>query len=286
MALETVSYNWKRSAHLWRSARLSFAALSAVSVRPGCGKDFPFAARAGRAKDGIMKNRKLLTVLLASLLLGACAAIPADGGYRHEPVRVAPPPPYVEYIGPPPVIGHVWISGYWNWGGVRYVWVPGYWVPPRHGYHWVPHRWDRHGDHWRRKDGHWEHGGPPHHQQPGHKPSRPGAGGHSRFDHDEQPRPVDIGKRSAFPVRPMAASDANERPRGERPQGSADGLARQHGAAGLPVDRVSGPARIPEQRDLRPMPERNRADDAHGPRRQNNRDIQRGIERNGRGRQD
>lgn len=98
----------------------------------------------------------LLSVVLASatVLLGACTT---DPYYEYEqPVRMAPPSPYSEYPGYSPVVGHVWVTGYWNWAGVRYVWVPGRWEAPRPGYLWVPHRWERDGDHWRRHGGRWE----------------------------------------------------------------------------------------------------------------------------------
>ncbi|MCP5268946.1 MAG: YXWGXW repeat-containing protein [Zoogloeaceae bacterium] len=116
-----------------------------------------------------MKNRTSLTASLmaATVFLGGCAVTPAAGPRYYEPVRVAPPPPNIEHVGMPPVVGHVWISGYWNWGGARYVWVPGHWEAPRHGHYWVPHRWERDGDHWRQHGGHWAKG----HQQ--HQEARP-----------------------------------------------------------------------------------------------------------------
>lgn len=102
-------------------------------------------------------NAGLLAASVAalSLFVGGCVVAPAAPRYV-ETVRVAPPPPYIEYIGQPPYVGYVWISGYWNWGGVRYVWVPGRWEKPRHGQRWVPHRWERNGDRWRQQGGHWE----------------------------------------------------------------------------------------------------------------------------------
>ncbi|MFC5301390.1 YXWGXW repeat-containing protein [Azospira restricta] len=104
-----------------------------------------------------MNKRKLLIagLLAVPALLAGCVVAPSEPVYV-ETVRVAPPPPYVEYIGSPPVVGYIWISGYWNWIGARYVWVPGRWVEPRHGHRWVPHRWERHGEQWRRYGGHWE----------------------------------------------------------------------------------------------------------------------------------
>jgi len=106
-----------------------------------------------------MKSTLLLTTLATALvLLGACTTYPVQDPYYDQPVvRVAPPPLQYEYYGSPPVTGYVWITGYWNWGGVRYVWVPGRWEAPRPGYYWAPHRWERQGDHWRQQGGRWEH---------------------------------------------------------------------------------------------------------------------------------
>lgn len=114
-----------------------------------------------------MRTERFLSAgaLAVAALLAGCAVSPSAGPRyveRHEyyePVRMAPPPPYIEHVGPPPVVGHVWISGYWNWGGSRYAWVPGRWDAPRAGHHWVPHRWEKNGDHWRQQGGRWERGG-------------------------------------------------------------------------------------------------------------------------------
>lgn len=110
-----------------------------------------------------MKGKLLLTALAgATILVGGCAVVPVDDPYYDAPVvRVAPPPPQYEYVGTPPVIGYIWIGGYWNWIGTRHVWVPGRWEAPRPGYHWAPHRWERHDDHWRPYGGRWERGDPP-----------------------------------------------------------------------------------------------------------------------------
>lgn len=104
-----------------------------------------------------------------ALILGGCVAVPVqpydgpygrpyDGRYESEAIVIAPPAPRYEYLGPPPVVGHFWIDGYWSWSGGRHVWVPGRWEAPRRGYAWVPHRWDRDGDRWREAPGHWERG--------------------------------------------------------------------------------------------------------------------------------
>lgn len=116
--------------------------------------------------DGIEKGKmmnlqgKLLIASLATatLWLGGCAVEPVHQPYYGPVVRVAPPAPYYEYPGIAPVVGYIWISGYWSWGGVRYVWVPGRWEAPRSGYYWAPHRWERDGEHWRQHGGRWERG--------------------------------------------------------------------------------------------------------------------------------
>ncbi len=105
-----------------------------------------------------MKTSFALASLLAAATLSGCVVVPMPAGrpYYGAPVMVAPPPPRVEYVGPPPMLGQIWIGGYWNWTGQRHYWVPGRWEAARPGYQWAPHRWERDGDHWRQSGGHWE----------------------------------------------------------------------------------------------------------------------------------
>lgn len=105
-----------------------------------------------------MPIRKLTLFVAASctLLLTACVVAPPGRPVYREPILVAPPAPRVEYVGPPPVVGQIWIGGFWSWGGNRHEWVPGHWEAPRPGYVWVPHRWERNGDRWQQYGGHWE----------------------------------------------------------------------------------------------------------------------------------
>lgn len=88
-----------------------------------------------------------------SLMLSACAVEP--GGYYGGAVLVAPPPPRVEYYGPAPYPGYIWLGGYWNWAPSGYVWVRGHWAAPRPGYRWVPHRWQHTSHGWRMSGGRW-----------------------------------------------------------------------------------------------------------------------------------
>ncbi len=104
-----------------------------------------------------MKDTLLLAILAASsILMSACTVYPVQEPYYDQPVRVAPPPSQYEYYSTSPALGFVWITGYWDWVGVRYVWISGRWEAPRLGHYWVPLRWERQGDHWRKHGGRWE----------------------------------------------------------------------------------------------------------------------------------
>lgn len=103
-----------------------------------------------------MKNKLLITILLATTTaLSGCVVAPVPA-YR-EPVYVEPPPPRVEYPGYPPIVGHIWIGGFWTWTGHRHEWVPGRWDAPRPGYRWVAPHWEREGNYWRHHEGRWDH---------------------------------------------------------------------------------------------------------------------------------
>lgn len=100
------------------------------------------------------------SVLVASVLIGGCAVVPApvpvalaaDDVYAPA----APPPPQVEVIPVAPFVGAVWVGGYWNWVGGRHVWVPGRYVRPNPGYRWQPHHWvQRPGGGWWLRGGVW-----------------------------------------------------------------------------------------------------------------------------------
>ena len=102
-----------------------------------------------------MKTQTLIAALLAAMtMLSGCVVAPAPV-YR-EPVYVEPPPPRVEHPGYPPIVGYIWIGGFWTWSGHRHEWVPGRWEAPRPGYRWVAPRWEREGNHWRHYEGRWD----------------------------------------------------------------------------------------------------------------------------------
>lgn len=58
----------------------------------------------------------LLTGLSGCVVAPVGPAYAVDDGYYHR--------------GPPPVVGYVWIDGYWTWQAGRRNWVGGHWGPP------------------------------------------------------------------------------------------------------------------------------------------------------------
>ena len=55
---------------------------------------------------------------------------------------VAPPPPRVEPIPPPPMPTTIWVAGFWQWNGTQYVWIEGgYQARPQAGMSWRPTEW-------------------------------------------------------------------------------------------------------------------------------------------------
>ena len=97
-------------------------------------------------KESIVQNylrswRSLGALALAGMLFAA--AVPAQAAVY---VRIAPPAPQAEVVGPPPTPGCAWTGGYYRWDGRKYVWQPGRWVDghwrqTRRGWTWVPGHW-------------------------------------------------------------------------------------------------------------------------------------------------
>src|SRR5574343_550426 len=108
----------------------------------------------GEGAIAMTKHLLIVSWLACSILLAGCVVAPAPV-YR-EPVYVEPPPPRFEYPGYPPVVGYIWISGYWTWTGHRHEWVPGRWDAPRPGHRWIEPRWERDGNRWHQRPGRWE----------------------------------------------------------------------------------------------------------------------------------
>lgn len=101
-------------------------------------------------------------------------------------VETPPPAPLVESRPPPPAPSHVWVNGYWWWGGpqVYWTWVPGYWCAPRVGFAYVPGSWYWGSGYWWYGPGGW---------------ARPGS---TLIVHHVTPRPVRIAHVRSF--RPRA----------------------------------------------------------------------------------
>jgi hypothetical protein len=86
-----------------------------------------------------------------------------------------PPADQAENQGTPPSAKHIWVRGYWRWGGRAYAWVPGYWsdpdavattappapqvermgVAPGPAYFYAPGYWHWYGNRWTWAYGHW-----------------------------------------------------------------------------------------------------------------------------------
>jgi hypothetical protein len=224
-----------------------------------------------------LQGRLLIASLATTtLLLAGCVVQPVHEPYYGPVVRVAPPAPYYEYPGTPPVVGYIWISGYWSWGGVRYVWVPGRWEAPRHGHYWVPHRWEREGEHWRQQGGRWERGNAPqavpapaprierHEEQreyrpapgPVYPPPRVEPQERQRFEQQERQRyEYQERQRIEQQERRQPESGSVYRPAPERNTGSGEREIRRQPDNGGAVrfERRDGPR---NERDVRPAPDR------------------------------
>ena len=85
---------------------------------------------------GLRRTLPALALAASGLALTGCVVAPAyPGDVVYAPS--APPPLQTEVIPVAPSPVHVWINGYWGWGGASYAWRPGHWaMPPRPGYMW------------------------------------------------------------------------------------------------------------------------------------------------------
>ena len=91
---------------------------------------------------GLRRTLPALALAASGLALTGCVVAPAyPGDVVYAPS--APPPLQTEVIPVAPSPVHVWINGYWGWGGASYAWRPGHWaMPPRPGYMWHQPRWN------------------------------------------------------------------------------------------------------------------------------------------------
>lgn len=195
-------------------------------------------------------NRRLTAVLIAALCLGACAVVPAP--VYDEPVIVAPPPPRHEYPGYAPVVGYVWVSGYWVWTGHRHEWIAGRWVEPRPGYRWVAPRWEQQGRFWRQHEGRWM----PDASAPRHAP--PMVVQPRRDDHRWDDRRDDRhGQRAPVMPRERGEPPVMQRDRDDDPSRTGRGFDRDDGDRRGSPRMERGEVRYPgPQPSVRQAPER------------------------------
>ena len=105
---------------------------------------------------GLRRTLPVLALAAAGLALSGCVVAPAypPGDVVYAPSAPPPLPPEVITVAPSPV--HVWINGYWGWGGASYAWRPGHWaMPPRPGYMWHQPRWNHGPRGWSQHGGGW-----------------------------------------------------------------------------------------------------------------------------------
>ena len=78
-----------------------------------------------KISTGLRRALPALALAAAGLALTGCVVAPAypAGDVVYAPT--APPPLQTEVITVAPSPVHVWINGYWGWGGGRYAWTPG-----------------------------------------------------------------------------------------------------------------------------------------------------------------
>jgi hypothetical protein len=76
-------------------------------------------------------------------------------------LTVSAPAQVSVYIGvapPPPVLGMIWVGGFWTPQGHHYRWVPGrYEQPPYPGASWSHPHYDHYREGWRYDEGYWGH---------------------------------------------------------------------------------------------------------------------------------
>lgn len=93
-------------------------------------------------------------ILAATLFAFLASASSAEAqGVR---ITIAPPALRVEVRPAAPSVRHVWVPGFWQWGGGRHAWVGGHYaVPPAAGRVWVEARWANEGGQWVFYEGYW-----------------------------------------------------------------------------------------------------------------------------------
>jgi len=100
-----------------------------------------------------MRNKMILTTLVASAILATGAAKPA---LADTEVYLNFGPPAVRYEAVPVVRpGYVWAPGYWDYRGNRHVWVNGHYVRSRPGYVYYAPTWRQDNGRWHLQRERW-----------------------------------------------------------------------------------------------------------------------------------
>jgi hypothetical protein len=102
--------------------------------------------------------RRIARRAFLPLAIAGAVAVTVFVGERDaaaQVVEVAPPSVQIEVV-PAPVVGQVWVPGYWGWRPRRgHVWYAGHYVVAHPGYVWRGPRWVQRGRYYHFVPGRW-----------------------------------------------------------------------------------------------------------------------------------
>lgn len=93
-------------------------------------------------------------LLIAAMLTGSLGSVALPAISAVTTVQSAPPPLRAERV-PPARSGYVWVSGHWEWRGLRHVWVKGAWIHARPGFTYHQPKWEERDGRWHMNRGNW-----------------------------------------------------------------------------------------------------------------------------------
>lgn len=96
------------------------------------------------------------STLASAFLAVGLSLVPMGASAQQILTNIPPPAPIAETQPPAPSTAHIWIGGYWTWGGTQYTWTPGHWEQPQQqGTAWEAPQWQQEGGRYRWRPGRW-----------------------------------------------------------------------------------------------------------------------------------